>query len=123
MLPRDRWTGKPLLGRRSLMVDKNTMVYGRKPRASWWTIVAGLVAAVVFLPIAAVFWIAVTPAENIWPHLWNSVLPRYLTNTVVLVVGVGVLSGAIGAGAAIPGWRGQTGAPDPRHGLWRTRTG
>ncbi|WP_235820048.1 ABC transporter permease [Phaeovulum veldkampii] len=51
-------------------------------------------------PILAVLWIALHPSENIWPHLLATTLPRYLANTAVLCLGVGVMSAAVGAGAA-----------------------
>ncbi len=59
-----------------------------------------MIAALVLLPIAAVFSIALAPAENIWPHLMRTTLPRYMANSAILVAGVGVLAGAIGTGAA-----------------------
>jgi iron(III) transport system permease protein len=69
-------------------------------RPDGWTLAAGLIAVVVLLPIVSVLWIAATPVENIWPHLIATVLPRYLGNTVVLMLGVGVLTAAVGTGAA-----------------------
>jgi iron(III) transport system permease protein len=48
----------------------------------------------------AVLWIALHPTENIWPHLLQTVLPRYLRTTIVLTAGVAVLAGAAGTGAA-----------------------
>ena len=37
------------------------------------------------LPVLAIFWLALFPAENIWPHLISTSLPRYLVNTLVLL--------------------------------------
>ncbi|SIS80307.1 ABC transporter permease [Paracoccus saliphilus] len=65
-----------------------------------WSIMAALIAALVLMPVAAVAWMALNPTENIWPHLLNSVLPRYLSNTVILAVGTGLLSACMGAGSA-----------------------
>ena len=65
-----------------------------------WSVGALLIAAAVMVPILAVIWFALTPTENIWPHLLRTTLPRYLANTVVLALGVGVLTAMIGAGAA-----------------------
>ncbi|WP_439155149.1 ABC transporter permease [Yoonia sp.] len=65
-----------------------------------WSAGAVLIAAVVLVPIVAVFWFAMTPTENIWPHLLRTTLPRYLGNTVVLMLSVGLLTAAIGTGAA-----------------------
>jgi len=65
-----------------------------------WSVGAAVIAAMVLLPIASVVWIAFSPSDNIWPHLLSSTLPRYLRNTVVLMLSVGLLSGMVGAGAA-----------------------
>jgi len=65
-----------------------------------WSLGALAIAAVVLAPMLAVLWIALTPTQNIWPHLMASVLPRYLGNTVLLMAGVGVLTAAVGTGAA-----------------------
>lgn len=70
------------------------------PRFAPWSIGAALIAIVVLLPIIAVVYFALTPTENIWPHLLSTTLPRYLGNTVVLMVCVGVLAALIGTGAA-----------------------
>lgn len=65
-----------------------------------WPIGSVLIAGLVMAPILAVLWIALHPSENIWPHLLATTLPRYLANTAVLCLGVGVMSAAVGAGAA-----------------------
>ena len=75
------------------------------PRVSWhapdrWSVGAVLVAMLVVMPIGAVLWIALTPTENIWPHLVATTLPRYLENTAVLVVAVGFLAAVVGTGTA-----------------------
>ncbi|WP_299837599.1 iron ABC transporter permease [uncultured Jannaschia sp.] len=65
-----------------------------------WSAGALAIAALVLVPIAAVFWLAANPTENVWPHLMATVLPRYLSTTLVLMAGVGVLTAAVGTGAA-----------------------
>ncbi len=65
-----------------------------------WSLGAVLIAVLVLMPIVAVIWFALTPSENIWPHLLSTTLPRYLGNTLVLMVSVGVLTASVGAGAA-----------------------
>lgn len=69
-------------------------------RPDGWSIGAVLIAAVVMAPMLAVVWIAFHPTENIWPHLLETVLPRYFRNTLVLMGGVGLLTAAVGTGAA-----------------------
>ncbi|PJJ86622.1 iron(III) transport system permease protein [Brevirhabdus pacifica] len=61
-----------------------------------WSILALLIAAIVLLPLASVLWIALNPTDNIWPHLVATVLPRYMLNTLILMVAVGALAGVTG---------------------------
>ena len=67
---------------------------------SLWSLGAVAIALLVVLPIAAVVWLAFFPENNIWPHLLSTTLPRYLKNTAILMVSVGLLSGMVGTGAA-----------------------
>ncbi|MCE2749873.1 MAG: iron ABC transporter permease [Rhodobacter sp.] len=85
------------------MTNQNTRILRPKPwlpRLDPWSAGAVLIAAIVLMPIGAVLWIAATPAENIWPHLLATVLPRYLSTTLTLMVGVGALTAVFGTGAA-----------------------
>ena len=72
----------------------------RRLRPDPWSLGAAAIAVLVVMPIVAVIWFALTPTANIWPHLLATTLPRYLGNTVLLMVGVGILCAAIGTGAA-----------------------
>ena len=65
-----------------------------------WSINAVLIAVLVIGPILSVFIIALTPTENIWPHLLSTTLPRYASNTLFLMFFVGVFSGIIGTSTA-----------------------
>ena len=62
----------------------------------FWSINSVLIAALVIAPILSVFIIALTPTENIWPHLLSTTLPRYTSNTLLLMFFVGIFSGVIG---------------------------
>lgn len=88
-----------------MMTKKNSQI----PKASrrrgrywpdFWSVGAVLIAAAVLAPMLAVVWIALHPSENIWPHLLSTVLPRYMATTLILMGGVGVLTAAVGTGAA-----------------------
>lgn len=73
--------------------------------ASWvrpdgWTLAALVIAGIVVAPMLAVLWMALHPTDNIWPHLLETVLPRYLRMTLILMLGVAVLTCAVGTGAA-----------------------
>ncbi|WP_116600116.1 ABC transporter permease [Primorskyibacter marinus] len=65
-----------------------------------WSFGAVLIAAIVLTPILAVLWIAAFPTDNIWPHLLATTLPRYVSNTLVLMLSVGLLTAMVGTGAA-----------------------
>ncbi|WP_371157539.1 ABC transporter permease [Jannaschia sp. 2305UL9-9] len=80
------------------MSDENAQpsVPAFRLRVDVWSVTAALIAAVVLVPIVAVFWLAAFPTENIWPHLLSTTLPRYLSNTVVLMLGTGVLACVVG---------------------------
>ncbi|WP_375690974.1 ABC transporter permease [Pseudooceanicola sp. LIPI14-2-Ac024] len=86
------------------MVDVQTQAGRRMRLPSGWSVGAALIAAVVVAPILSVIVIAFSPlvtgGENIWPHLVSTTLPRYLRNTLWLMAGVGVLTCAMGTGAA-----------------------
>lgn len=65
-----------------------------------WFISSCTIALLVALPIISVVFLALLPEENAWPHLINTVLPSYLKNTIILMVGVGMLSLLLGTGSA-----------------------
>lgn len=65
-----------------------------------WSIGAVAIATVVLMPILAVLWFALTPSDNIWPHLMATTLPRYLSNTGILMICVGIGAAITGTGAA-----------------------
>ncbi len=80
--------------------DHQPPLLRRFHRIDLWSAGSVAIAALVLMPIVAVVWLALTPAENIWPHLLATTLPRYLNNTGVLMVSVGALAAAVGTGAA-----------------------
>ncbi len=67
---------------------------------SIWSVAVALISALVLLPVAAIFWLALSPSENIWPHLLATVLPRYLSNSLILMVAVGAIAAVIGTTTA-----------------------
>lgn len=83
--------------RRARRTDQDNL---RRKDGRGWSVAAFLISCLVLMPVAAVVWMALNPTENIWPHLLNSVLPRYLANTVILALGTGLLSAVMGAGTA-----------------------
>ena len=73
---------------------------GRPNRPDVWSVGAAFIAAVVLMPVVAVVWIAFHPTENIWPHLIATTLPRYIANTLVLMVSVGAVTVVVGTATA-----------------------
>lgn len=65
-----------------------------------WSYFAMATDAIVCLPLLSVVWLAFNPAENIWPHLVNTVLGSYIFNTLVLMLGVAVGTLLIGVCSA-----------------------
>jgi len=59
-----------------------------------------LVALLICLPLLAVLWLALTPTENIWPHLFSTVLPGYVSTTALLMLGVAIGTSIIGVATA-----------------------
>ncbi len=85
------------------MAEQNTRI--NMPRrlrfsADPWSVGAIVIAFLVLLPIVSVVVIALNPVQNVWPHLISTTLPRYLGNTVILMVSVAALAAAMGTGAA-----------------------
>lgn len=65
-----------------------------------WLIAVCLILAVILFPLVVIFYLAVTPAENIWPHLSKTVLPNVLFDTLVLGLGVSFISIVVGTASA-----------------------
>lgn len=85
------------------MTDEKTQAIVGARALNWpgpWTIGSVVIAMFVLAPIAAVVWIAFNPAENVWPHLISTTLPRYFGNTLILGLSVAALSAMVGTGAA-----------------------
>ena len=72
----------------------------KRTHPSAWSLGAALVAAFALLPVVSVAVIALTPTENIWPHLLATTLPRYVGNTAVLALAASALAAVAGTGAA-----------------------
>ncbi len=68
--------------------------------AGGWTALSVLAAFLVLLPVAALAVVAAGPSAGLWPHLAAYVLPQAAADTAVLLVGVGVVTVVVGAGAA-----------------------
>ena len=65
-----------------------------------WSAGALLIAAVVLTPILSVAWLAMAPSHGVWGHLAATTLPRYLGNTLLLMLSVGAITASVGTAAA-----------------------
>ena len=65
-----------------------------------WSNSVAIIALVIIAPILSIFYYAILGDTSLWPHLFSTVLPRYLTNTIILMVGVGGLSLVFGLSTA-----------------------
>tara|TARA_Y100000389_G_scaffold34907_1_gene29699 strand:- start:1164 stop:2771 length:1608 start_codon:yes stop_codon:yes gene_type:complete len=64
------------------------------------SIFASLIALLIIAPVFAVFYSAFLGDTSLWPHLFSTVLPRYISNTIILMLGVGLLSTVLGVSTA-----------------------
>lgn len=77
-----------------------TSLFQSRSGNGYWQFAVWLIAAVVLLPVFAVLWLAFFPEENIWPHLFATVLPDYILTTLGLMLGVGILAAWLGVSTA-----------------------
>jgi iron(III) transport system permease protein len=82
----------------SALNDRLVSAIGR--RLDGWSLAAMVVAAILSAPILVILGYAVVPAGDIWAHLADTVLPRYVFNTLWLFFGVGAGTLVIGVGCA-----------------------
>ncbi len=54
-----------------------------------WTLVVLAIAALVMTPVVVVLSSIFSNSSDIWSHLASTVLPRYITNSLLLMIGVG----------------------------------
>ena len=71
-----------------------------RPNVDGWSVGALIVAAFVLIPLISVGFMALMPSSSDWGHLWSTTMPRYLSNSLILMISVGALSVAIGTGSA-----------------------
>src|SRR5438132_3950622 len=71
-----------------------------KTRFSGWTLAALAIAGLLVIPIVSVLSSFMTPAGEVWRHLWRTQLVELITNTVLLLAGVGGGTLVVGTGLA-----------------------
>ena len=69
-------------------------------RSNGWQTLALLFTLVLLAPIVAIFYVASGNSEGLWEHLIDSVIPRYVLNTLGLMLGVAIVSLIFGVSTA-----------------------
>ena len=69
-------------------------------RLSGWTVAILALTALVAAPVVVVLGSLAVPTGEVWQHLSSTVLPRYVANSLWLVLGVGVGTLLVGVGTA-----------------------
>jgi iron(III) transport system permease protein len=72
-------------------------------RRTWlnpWTLATVALLVTFLLPVAAIVMTATGDSAGLWAHLADTVLPRYVLNTLTLMIGVGALSLLFGVTSA-----------------------
>jgi iron(III) transport system permease protein len=84
-----------------LISKRNTLSPNAGPRR-WtsWSLASGVIALLVLAPVLALLVVATGGSADLWTHLIDFVLPVALRNTLVLLLGVGVLTALLGTGTA-----------------------
>ncbi|MGD1936068.1 MAG: ABC transporter permease [Cyanophyceae cyanobacterium] len=67
---------------------------------SGWTVAVLAIAGLIMLPILTVVQASITAKWDLWQHLVETVLPNYIYNSVVLGIGVGIITVILGTGMA-----------------------
>ena len=73
---------------------------GRARATDAWSVLPVVFACVIAAPVLVILAHVFVPAGEIWAHLADTVLPRYVGNTLVLIFGVGAATLVIGIGTA-----------------------
>ncbi|MDC1382690.1 iron ABC transporter permease [Candidatus Puniceispirillum sp.] len=78
---------------------QNFMQTQRQP-VDGWSIAIFFLCLMILGPIFSVLLTAVGDSEGLWTHLYQTVLGRYVSNTVILMGGVGILAIGFGVSSA-----------------------
>ncbi len=65
-----------------------------------WLAVSAIAALIVILPIAGLALEALKGSAGLWAHLFSSILPVALVDTIILLIGVGVVTALLGTTTA-----------------------
>lgn len=66
----------------------------------WWLVASTVIAGLALLPVAALVTEAMQGSTGLWAHLRDTVLATALPDTLILLLGVGILAGILGTASA-----------------------
>ncbi|WP_051903811.1 ABC transporter permease [Neorhizobium vignae] len=72
------------------------MAWPKRRPSNRWLICAVIVAALVALPVVGLFLQAIQGSPGLWQHLATTILPISMVDTIILLLGVGIVSAVIG---------------------------
>lgn len=81
-------------------VDFLARKFGKSDNLSGWAILVALLCLLILGPFLSIIWTAAGDSGGLWSHLMETVFPRYVANTLILMFGVGVLSLVFGLSTA-----------------------
>jgi iron(III) transport system permease protein len=82
---------------RALILNKSSRIHFK---FNIWIASWTILAAIFIGPIFAVFFAATGDSGGLWSHLFETVIQRYVTNTLILMIGVALVSLLIGVSSA-----------------------
>jgi len=80
--------------------DTTAAAVRRRPQGRGWTVLTLTVAGLISLPVLVVFSRIFADTGGVWAHLASTVLPQYVANTLLLMLGAGALALVIGVATA-----------------------
>lgn len=69
-------------------------------RPSLFFVTTILITLIVAVPVLTIIGFLLSPATDTWQHLVNTVLPDYISNSLILMLGVAIGAGSIGVSSA-----------------------
>ena len=85
-----------------MVTARNTLLFKNRFLAwlSPWKLGTLFLVSLFLLPVVAISITASGDSDGLWPHLLNTVLPRYVANTLLLMVGVSLVTLFFGVSTA-----------------------
>ena len=79
---------------------KIKQLINRTEKSSIWSISVLVVCLLILGPFFSMLIVATDDSGGLWPHLMQTVFPRYVFNTLILMFGVGAVSLFFGLSSA-----------------------